>query len=80
MSTRTQNCRPTTPSWLTKLSPLACRLTPTSTPLLRSIQFAKARVRRASGLLLTTFSNARPNVLLRPHSALRGRPSEKALA
>ncbi|MFY9843341.1 MAG: hypothetical protein WAK23_09545, partial [Terriglobales bacterium] len=39
----------------------------------------KARVRRASGFLLTAFSNARPNLLF--HSKRTpGRASEKALA
>src|ERR1700728_142683 len=38
----------------------------------------KDRVRRASGFLLTAFSNARPN-LCSPHTAHQGRASEKAL-
>src|SRR5580704_14204381 len=40
----------------------------------------KARVRRASGFLLTAFSNARPQTLAPPHTAHQGRASEKALA
>src|SRR4029077_11673944 len=39
----------------------------------------KDRVRRASGFLLTAFSNARPN-LCSLHTAHQGRASEKALA
>jgi hypothetical protein len=40
----------------------------------------KARVRRASGFLLTAFSNARPQSSVPLHSAHQRRASEKALA
>jgi hypothetical protein len=37
----------------------------------------KARVRRASGFLLTAFSNARPNPLFRPALLTKGAPPKK---
>ena len=40
----------------------------------------KARVRRASGFLLTAFSNARPQTSAPLHTTDQGRASEKALA
>src|SRR5216683_4127641 len=40
----------------------------------------KDRVRRASGFLLTAFSNARPQTFAPLHTADQGRASEKALA
>jgi len=37
----------------------------------------KARVRRASGFLLTAFSNARPNLLFRSTLLTKGAPPKK---
>jgi hypothetical protein len=37
----------------------------------------KARVRRASGFLLTAFSNARPNPLFRSTLLTKGAPPKK---
>jgi hypothetical protein len=47
---------------------------------LASFNLHKARVRRASGFLLTAFSNARPQSSVLLHTAHQGRASEKALA
>jgi hypothetical protein len=40
----------------------------------------KARVRRASGFLLTAFSNTTPQASLQPQALITGVASEKALA
>jgi hypothetical protein len=40
----------------------------------------KARVRRASGFLLTAFSNATRHAVLQPQALIPGVASEKALA
>jgi hypothetical protein len=60
--------------------PLLCRLPSTSTLSLAPFNLHMARVHRASGFLLTAFSNARPQSSVLLHSTHQGRASEKALA
>src|ERR1700689_3493736 len=75
MSARRQNCCPTAPSWGTKLF---LRFLADSRQLqhlsLAPFNLHKARVRRACGFLLTTFSNACRNPLCRPTLLPQGAP------
>ena len=61
-----------------RTSPAASVSTPTNfNPLLAPFNFHKARVRHASGFLLTAFSNARPNILFRSTRLTKGAPPKK---
>jgi hypothetical protein len=59
---------------------LLCRLRQLQHPSFAPFNLHKARVRRASGFLLTAFSNARPNPLFCSTHLTTRRASEKVLA